>query len=75
MNALSASLRLKRGRGTAAFELDASLEARPGIHVVCGPSGAGKSSLLQAIAGTLDEARGTIRLGDEMRAASVADVD
>jgi molybdate transport system ATP-binding protein len=48
------------------FELEASIEVRPGAPLaLAGPSGAGKTSLLRAIAGLLMPRAGRIQLGDE----------
>ncbi|HEY0905124.1 MAG TPA: ATP-binding cassette domain-containing protein [Marmoricola sp.] len=46
--------------------LRASITARPGeVVAVIGPNGAGKTTLLEAVAGTLHEGHGMVRLGDE----------
>ena len=46
------------------FELDARIEAPPGITTIMGPSGSGKSTLLAAIAGLVRPDRGRISYGD-----------
>ena len=55
---LRAEIALRR----AAFELQASLSAPPGLTALLGPSGAGKSLTLQAIAGLTPVERGVITL-------------
>ncbi len=49
------------------FELDAELEAPPGVCVaLAGPSGAGKSTLLRIAAGLLRPQRGKVVCGDDV---------
>ncbi len=51
-------------RGGVEVVADLSLEVAPGeVVALLGPSGAGKSSLLLAVAGLVDLARGTVRIG------------
>ena len=61
---LSASIR-KEQRNAAAFVLDVSLEAPPGITILFGPSGAGKSMLLDCLAGLVRPDGGTIAISSE----------
>jgi molybdate transport system ATP-binding protein len=49
------------------FDLDVSIEARPGeVLAVLGPNGAGKSTLLRVIAGLLALDAGAVRLGERV---------
>jgi molybdate transport system ATP-binding protein len=57
---LDARMRVRRG----IFELDASIQVRPGeVVAVLGPNGAGKSTLLGVLAGLIVPERGSVRLG------------
>lgn len=55
---------VKRGQRTVLYETSLSFAAGR-LTAVIGPNGAGKSSLLEAAAGLLMPAGGTIRLGDQ----------
>ncbi|KGM52286.1 molybdenum ABC transporter ATPase [Lysobacter concretionis Ko07 = DSM 16239] len=58
-------IELQHRRGN--FSLDVALHLpADGVSVVFGPSGCGKSTLLRAIAGLEPEARGIVRLRDEV---------
>jgi molybdate transport system ATP-binding protein len=46
--------------------LDATLEAGPGLTAIVGPSGSGKTTVLNAIAGFLRPAHGSITIADEV---------
>lgn len=52
-----------RTRLSAAFSLDVTIEAPPGITIVFGASGSGKSTLLRCVAGLVRPDRGTITIG------------
>lgn len=56
----------KERRDAAAFVLDVSLEAPPGITILFGPSGAGKSTLLDCFAGLLRPNAGRIAIGEHV---------
>ena len=59
----------------ADFELDVSVEARPGeVVAVLGPNGAGKSTLLRAVAGLLGLDSGRITLADRTLDEPATDV-
>jgi molybdate transport system ATP-binding protein len=60
---LTARLRAARGRFTLDVELD--VPAR-GVTALFGPSGSGKTSVLRCLAGLDRDARGAVRLGDEV---------
>lgn len=45
------------------FEIDASIQAGPGVTALFGRSGAGKSTLINMVAGLVTPTRGTIRVG------------
>jgi molybdate transport system ATP-binding protein len=60
---LTAALRTTRGR----FDLDVDVEIPSrGITALFGPSGSGKTTLLRCLAGLDREARGLVRLGDQV---------
>lgn len=63
---LAARVLVRRTGHGEAFELDARVEAPPGITCILGPSGSGKSTLLAAVAGLARPDRGRIALGDEV---------
>src|SRR5262249_41850651 len=65
-SSLFASIRAERGRTTASFVLDVSIEAPPGITILFGPSGAGKSTLLDCVAGLVRPDCGKITVGEEI---------
>src|SRR2546427_1867008 len=48
------------------FELQAELEAGPGVLALVGPSGSGKTSILRAVAGLLRPRAGSVRFGDDI---------
>lgn len=49
------------------FTIDVALTAQPGqVTSVFGPSGCGKTSLMRAIAGLENQAKGQIRMGDQI---------
>jgi molybdate transport system ATP-binding protein len=61
----SLTARLTAARG--AFTLDVQLTVHgPGITALFGPSGSGKTSLLRCFAGLDKDARGEVRLGEEV---------
>jgi len=70
MSVLSAAI-----HGTAAFPLDVSLRAEPGITVVFGPSGSGKSTLMRAILGAIRPSAGRIALGERVLFDSERGID
>ena len=64
MNSSQLAARIRkelRGKNSAAFTLDVSLEIPAGISILFGPSGAGKSTLLDCIAGLLRPDAGRAR--------------
>ena len=59
-------LRFTGGVRRGAFELELSIEVRPGeVLGVLGPNGAGKSTLLRAVAGLEELSEGQVGVGDE----------
>ncbi len=63
MTGLEATVHLRHG----SFELSAELDIpQVGVSAVFGPSGAGKTLLLRCLAGLEAQARGAVRLGDEL---------
>lgn len=64
MSELVARLRVDRGKGAFALEVD--LRFPPGITCVMGSSGSGKTTLMAAIAGLVVPQRGTVALGDTL---------
>lgn len=74
--ALAARLKLqRRGTAAAAFLLDVSFTAPPGITILFGPSGAGKSTLLDCLAGLIYPDEGCISLGEHLLFDSQAEVN
>jgi molybdate transport system ATP-binding protein len=66
-SAMSPELHLRLSLPRPAFGLDVDL-ALPsqGVSVIFGPSGCGKTTLLRCVAGLEPEARGLVRVGDEV---------
>ena len=58
--------RLPRVRDTPAFELNAHLQASPGITVLFGPSGSGKTLTLNCISGFVRPDEGRILVNDQL---------
>lgn len=73
-SALVASIRKERHEA-AAFVLDVTFEALPGITILFGPSGAGKSSVLDCVAGLLRPDAGKIEISESVLFDSAAGID
>ena len=63
--ALEARLSIRVGSEAQGFTVEAEFHLSRGVLVFFGPSGAGKSLTLQALAGLVPPARGTVRVGGE----------
>ncbi|HLB19055.1 MAG TPA: ATP-binding cassette domain-containing protein, partial [Gaiellaceae bacterium] len=70
-----ASLRLDLSLPRRSFDLELALEVGRETVALVGPSGAGKTSVLRAIAGLAQPARGTIACGGELWFDSESGVD
>ena len=66
MTPLEVQLQLTLPSPDRSFELDVDFSTTAQRTALIGPSGSGKSTLLQAIAGLLPQARGRVRIGEQV---------